>query len=196
MHELARFTIFGNLIGAHGRPQRCRACPALFHQLYRGRAVVPRLGERLYVSSRITLDFFCSMSLTWLWKTWVICIHPLPISATRFNIFDLSIYYFSVSPMIPRGPVLFTNLAWEIRYVSNCRDKVSNSVTSRFSYPLRVIHSLLWALDNLSLSFARTQHLIVLSVWKFREAISKHGSYFEDIASFGYFLGLRFLCPR
>ena len=57
MHELARFTIFGNLIGTHGRPQRCRIGTALFPRLYRGRAVVPRLGERLYVSSRTTLDF-------------------------------------------------------------------------------------------------------------------------------------------
>ena len=53
-----------------------------------------------------------------------------------------------------------------------------------------------WGLDDLSLSFARTQDLIVHSVWKFREAIGKHGSSVEDLASFGYFYGLHFHCPR
>lgn len=50
--------------------------------------------------------------------------------------------------------------------------------------------------ESLRLSFTRTKHLIVRSVWKFREAISKHGSCVEDLASLGYFYGLHFHSPR
>ena len=50
--------------------------------------------------------------------------------------------------------------------------------------------------ESLSLSFTRTQQLVVRSVWKLREAISKHGSCVEDLASLGYFCGLHFHSPR
>ena len=50
--------------------------------------------------------------------------------------------------------------------------------------------------ESLSLSFTHTQHLIVRSVWEFREAISKHGSCVEDLASLCYFYGLHFHSPR